>query len=154
MKKEYKSSLYIIIKNIIYGIFGGAFATFIASIWLELTYSIAIGGTLGLLIIYFAVFGDNIRLLIDDEKLRIYRFRKLKHEFDLNEVSFSARIKTTYDSAGSDSDCTLNVTKKDGETVSIDCSMLGARRFYRLLDDLEINNGAPTKLETKKKKEK
>ncbi len=151
MKKEYKSSLFIIIKNIVYGIVGGAFAGFIATIWLDPLYCILIGSGLGLLLIYFAVFGDNIKLVIEDDKLYVYRFSKLKYEFNLEEVEINARIKTTYDSAGSDSDCTLNVVKETGETVRVDCSMLGVTRFYRLLEDLKITDNVPTKVVTKKK---
>ena len=151
MKKVYKSSLYIIIKNIVYGICGGGVAALIIHIWLELIPSIAIGTALGLFIIYLAVYSDNIKLVIDSEKLSIYRFSKLKHEFNLSEVSIGATVKTTYDGAGSDSDCYLIITKSENEVERIDCSMLGARRFYRMLDDLEINNGDPVKIKTKKK---
>ena len=151
MKKVYKSSLYIIIKNIIYGICGGGVIILIAHIWLDLTRAIALGSLIGIFIIYLAVFVDNIKLIIEDNKLSIYRFNKLKYEFNLEEVSIGASIKTTYDGAGSDSDCTLIITNSNGEVERIDCSMLGARRFYRMLDSLEINNGAPLKIKTKKK---
>jgi len=151
MKKVYKSSLYIIIKNIVYGICGGGVAALIIHIWLDLIPSIVVGTSIGLFIIYLAVYADNIKLIIENEKLSIYRFSKLKHEFNLSEVSISASIKTTYDGAGSDSDCYLTITKSENKVERIDCSMLGVRRFYRMLDDLDINNGEPVKIKTKKK---
>jgi hypothetical protein len=142
----FKSSAFIIVKNIIYGVFGGGVAALIASWFLDLTVAVAIGAVLGLLIIYFALFGDNIRVVVGDGEFSVFRGRKLKHSFKLNEVGFHASIRTK----NGDSDCTLTVEQADGTKTSIDCGMLGASRFNRLLDALGVADSEPIAVKTTK----
>lgn len=151
MTKEYKSSLFVIGKNVLYGVGGAFVAALVLSWFLNGTLAVILGILAGLAIIYFAVIGDNIRVVLDDETLSIYRLGKLKHSFKLDESSFHAKVVTTTDSTGSDSDCDLTVTGPDGEETRIDCSMLGYRRFMELLDDLGFNDGDPKAVPTLQK---
>ena len=140
----YKSSLFIIIKNIIYGIFGGGLAGLIASWFLELNISIIIGAVICFLICYFALVNDNIKLKIDGNDFYVYRLGKLKYHYKLDKVSLSAKIKTV----DGDSDCILIVTEEGGGQTHIDCSMLGYSRFDRLLDTLGVTDPEPVEVKT------
>ncbi len=141
--KIYKSSSFVIVKNCVYALFGGAAAALIASIWLDWQVAAAIGGGLCLLMLYFALFGDRISICIDGDSVRILRGQKVKQAFLLSQVELSAHIKTV----DSDSDCTLTARYPDNSTKSIDCTMLGRARFLRLLDDLGVTN-QPVKIPT------
>ena len=142
----YKSSLFIIAKNVFYGIFGGGFAGLVAS-WfsLDLIFSIPIGVLVGSFIIYSALIGDNIRVEIDGDTLSFYRLGKLKHQFQISRVGLHAKIRTS----DGDSDCNLTITDEEGKSTNIDCSMLGKSRFYKLLDSLKVFD-EPVELPTRK----
>lgn len=131
----YKSSLFVIIKNVIYGVAGGAVLALILSWFIDnLVIAIAIAAVVGLFVVYLALFGDNIKIVIDGDDLSFYKMGKLKHHFKISEVGFRAKIKTR----DGDSDCNLTVLSADGSETTIDCSMLGNSRFYKLLDSLDI----------------
>ena len=144
----FKSSLFVIVKNVAYALGGGAFAALIASIWLELIIAIIIGVAFALLMTYFAVFGDNFRVEVAGDIFTVYRRNKIKHQFDVTEVSLHARIKTV----DGDSDCKLTVTGCDGKSAHIDLSMLGQSRFYKLLDALGVLDAEPIEVKTTTKK--
>jgi|GEM_PF-889623 len=135
--KIYKSSLFIIVKNAVYGVLGGAVIAFFLNIFLLTYLAVIIGAVISLLIVYFAAIGDNIRVVIDGDTFTVYRRGKVKHSFNMCEVSLEARIKNR---AG---DCILMVTEQNGESTRIDCSMLGQNRFYRLLEDLKVVGSDP-----------
>ena len=143
--KTFKSSVLIIIGNVLYGIIGAAIVAVILSFFLVAGLSIAIGAIVGLVIIYFAVIGDNIKLTIDDETLKVYKGSRVKHSFERNSVAISAQIKTV----DGDSDCKLTVTNADGEETHVDCSMLGLSRFYKLLDELGVFKPEPIAVKTR-----
>lgn len=146
----YKSSVFIKIKNVIYAIFGGAALSFIASWFLSLEIAIAIGAVIFLAITYFALIRDNIRIIVDGDYFSVYRGKKERHRFNRTEVSISAKIKTT----NGDSDCTLTVEEPTGETTYIDCSMLGASRFEKLLESIGAAEPRTVEVITTKKGEK
>jgi len=141
--QTFKSSAFIIVKNVIYGIVGGAVAALIASWFLELTVAIIIGAVLGLLIIYFAVVGDNIEIVVESDHFFVRRRGKVKYAFKTDEVGIHAKIRTK----SGDSSCALVVTKSDGSQTAIDCSMLGASRFHKLLAALHVTD-APVEVKT------
>ena len=144
----FKSSLFIIIKNVIYGVLGGTFAAVILNVFIDLPWAIVCGILLGLLIIYVVIIRDNFKVVIEDDRFTVYRHNKVKYRFTLSEVSLNARIKTV----DGDSDCTLMVTEQDGKTTYIDLSMLGQSRFYRLLDALMITDSEPLEVKTTKRR--
>jgi hypothetical protein len=142
----FKSSIFILIKNVFYGVVGGAVAALIASYFLDLTIAIAIGVVLGLLIIFFTLFSDNIKVVVGEGDFTVFRRGKARYSFKLSEVGFHARIRTK----SGDSDCKLTVEEANGNKTYIDCSMLGASRFYRLLDALHVTDSEPTEIKTTK----
>ncbi len=64
-------------------------------------------------------------MVFTDDTASFYNLGRLKHEYKIDNVGYSARIKTT----DGDSDCTLTVIEADGEENYIDCSMMGKQRF-------------------------
>lgn len=151
--KRYKSSLFVIGKNVLYGVGGGFVAALVVSWFAGGFTAVLVGIVAGLAIIYFAVYGDNIEITLDDGVMTVTRFGKLLHTFTVDECSFNAKVRTTSDMTGGDSDCTLRITRADGGEVHLDCSMLGERRFMELLDDLGFNDTEPVALATTRKTE-
>lgn len=145
--KEFKSSNFIVLKNIVYGIFGGAFLALIAYWFLPFYIAAAIGCAAFLFMLYCALYGDRIRIVVEDDRFFIYRRKKLKHQFVRREVGLYAKIRTS----DGDSDCTLTVEEADGNKTYIDCSLLGASRFYKLLDALDVTDPEPVAVKTTKK---
>lgn len=148
--KEYKSSLFVIGKNIVYGVGGALVAMLVASWFLSDFLAVLLGLAAGAAIIYFAVIGDNIAVTLDDGTMTVRRLGKLLHTFEVGECSFHAKVVTTSDMTGGDSDCMLTVTDADGEETRLDCSMLGKSRFMELLDDLGFNDQPAVALATTK----
>lgn len=140
-------------KNVIFGILGGAVGALIANFFLDQNYAIAIGALLAFLIIFGTLFSNNIKLQVDGDFIRVYRFGKLKHQFNRNTCHFQIKIVTTTDSTGPDSDCTLTVVDESDNTTDVDCSMLGRRRFERFVDYIGIDDGEPEVLPVSNKKE-
>ena len=145
--KVYKSSLFVRIKNVIYGIFGGAILAWIANWFLRMELAIAIGVAAFLLIAYFALVGDNIKIIVEGDFFAVHKRGKEKYRFNYKEVGIHANIKTD----GTDSDCLLTIEEANGKQTQLDCSMLGRSRFYKLLDSLQVTDAQPMKVATTKK---
>jgi hypothetical protein len=139
--------MFVKIKHVVYGVFGGGLLALIASFFMRLEIAIAIGIAGFLLMAYSALIGDNIKIIVDDGWFSVFKGKKEKYRFNLNEVSIFASIKTT----DGDSDCMLTVEEAAGEKTFIDCSMLGRNRFYKLLDTLGVTEPNPVQVITKKK---
>lgn len=143
--KTFKSSVLIIVGNVLYGIIGSVVVAVLLSFFLMPWLSIVIGAIVGLVIVYFAVVGDNVKLTVDDETLTVYKGSRVKYNFDRSAVTMSAHIKNV----DGDSDCKLTVTNVTGEETHIDCSMLGLNRFYLLLDALGVFKPEPVAVKTR-----
>lgn len=148
----YKSSLFIIGKNIVYAVAGACVAAFILNIFVSEAVAVGIGALTGLAIAYLVIYQNIITVEVGDGIMTVSRFGKRQHEFELAGCSLRANIRTTSDSTGTDSDCTLTVIREDGDETHIDCTMMGADRFYELLEDLGLVNPDPVPLRTTKKK--
>ncbi|MDR1100762.1 MAG: hypothetical protein LBL34_00120 [Clostridiales bacterium] len=140
----YKCSILVIIKNVIYSLFGGVAAWLVASCFLEFNTAVMIGVGLCVIMLYFTLFGDRIKITVDDDILAVYRHGKIKHQFNLKEVGLHANVRTSQ----GDSDCMLTITESNGDETSVDCSLLGASRFYKLLHTLKVTDPAPVVVET------
>lgn len=151
--KQYKRSLFVMVKNVLYGIGGGFVAALVASWFVGGILAVIVGLAAGLAIIYFAVYSDNIVVTLDEGVMSVHRFGKLLHTFAIGECGFNAKVVTTSDMTGGDSDCTLHVTRADGSEVHLDCSMLGRSAFMELLDDLGFNDTEVVPLATTGKTE-
>ncbi|WP_428897698.1 hypothetical protein Dip518_001489 [Parelusimicrobium proximum] len=149
--KQYKPSMFVLGKNIVYALCGGFVAGLIAE-WLlpsflALLIAIAVAGAVA----YLTLYTNNISVNLDDKTISFFRFGKLIKQYPLEGTGFKAKITTTSDSAGTDADCDLTVIPAEGEEETIDCSMLGDDTFWELIKDLGLTDKAPQKIKTEKK---
>jgi len=135
----YKSSLLIILRNLICATFGSGLVTMLTILFLELHITIITGAAAFLYFLYLALAGNNITIIIRGNELSFYRQQKLEHRFNLNKVELYAKIRTI----NGGSNCCLIVSEGNCAQTSIDCSMLGAKTFYKLLYDLNMTEFEP-----------
>lgn len=152
--KEYKSSIFTLLKHVIYSIAGGGVLCIILMCFTRnplICYGIPL--LVALYLIYSTLHEDNIKITLDNDIMQVYRTKKLIHTFNLKKLVVETHVKTTIDTTGSDSDCTLTlINPETDERVMLDCSMLGLGTFERLKDDLNIvNEPEPIKVVTKVK---
>lgn len=151
--KVFTGSIFTLIKHVLYSIAGAVFLFFILFYFLKnplIVYGVP--SLIGIYLIYSTLVSDNIKIIIKDEGfMEVYSGGKLKHSFCLANVEFESYIKTTVDSAGSDSDCRLTVIdKQSGNRETIDCSMLGPDKYCLLLEALGVGRSEePVKVVTK-----
>ena len=144
MKNVYKTRIYRVLVNLVFGAAAALFVAFIASIWLK--------GFVWFLLISIGVFAAYIWLVIidnmivietEDNVLTVKRGKKI----DTYSISATAiRAKTV--SSGGDTECSLYLTRPGEDEVLIDCELIGITQFIKLLDDLGINRDSVTKLST------
>ena len=147
-RREYGASWLVIGKNVLYGVGGGFLAALVASWFVSFLLAVALGLVAGAAIIYFAVFADNITVVVDDETISVLRFGQSLHSFPREGHSFQARVVTTTGDGLPDSECWLTVVDPGGNETRIDCGMLGRGRFLALLDDLGLNDPEPIAVPT------
>ena len=149
--KEYKSSVFTLLKHVVYSVAAGFVLCIIIMCFSNnpfICYGISFLVTLYLL--YSTLHDDNIKITLDNDIMQVYRFRKLLHTFKLKKLVVKTYVKTTIDSSGSDSDCTLIIINPEtDEQVTLDCSMLGLDNFEKLKADLNVvNESEPVKVIT------
>ena len=131
----YKSSLLIILRNLICATFGSGIVILLLSLSLELNAAIIIGFVVLTYFLYLALTSNNITIIIKGDELSFYRQQKLEQRFNLNKVELYAKVRTINGS----SDCYLIVSEGTCRQTCIDCSTLGAKTFYKLLYALNMN---------------
>ena len=135
-------------KNVLFAVCAGFVLAIIANFFLSPTISKGLGALAFLGGTYFAVVLDNIRVVIDGDKLTFYRGKKETHSFTISECSFHSLIRSTT----GDSSCDLTIkTHENDYGTTIDCSMLGRGRYLQLLDALGFNDQEPVNISTTKR---
>lgn len=146
--KEFKSNPLVILKNVLFAVCTGFVLAIIANFFLSPTISKGLGALAFLGGTYFAVVLDNIRVVIDGDRLTFYRGKKETHSFTISECSFHSLIRSTT----GDSSCDLTIkTHENDYGTTIDCSMLGRGRYLQLLDALGFNDQEPVNISTTKR---
>ena len=146
--KEFKSNPLVILKNVLFAVCAGFVLAIIANFLLSPTISKGLGALAFLGGTYFAVVLDNIRVVIDGDRLTFYRGKKETHSFTISECSFHSLIRSTT----GDSSCDLTIkTHENDYGTTIDCSMLGRGRYLQLLDALGFNDQEPVNISTTKR---
>jgi len=144
MNNVYKTRVYRVLLNLVFGIAAALLIAFIASIWLK--------GIVWFLLIFFAVFAAYIWLVIidniivietDGDTLTVKKGKKIE-TYPIATTSVRARTVTS----SGDTECSLYLTRQGEEEVLVDCELIGIRQFEKLLTDLGIDMGSVTKLET------
>ena len=144
MKNVYKTRIYRVLVNLVFGAAAALFVAFIASIWLK--------GFVWFLLISIGVFAAYIWLVIidnmivietEDNVLTVKRGKKID-TYPIDTTAIRAKTVTS----GGDTECTLYLTPYGGQEVTVDCELIGISQFESLLDDLGINRDSVTKLST------
>ena len=135
----YKSSLLIIIRNLICAVFGSGIVILLLSLPLELNTAIIIGFVVLIYFLYLALISNNITIIISGDELSFYKQQKLEHSFNLNKVELYAKIRMINGGC----DCYLIVSEGSCKQTCINCSMLGTETFYKLLYDLNMTEFEP-----------
>lgn len=145
--KIYKTKVYRVVLNFIYGVFAAGVAFFIADYFLNRMYSVLIAVGIFLSYLWLVVLDNVITITIDDRYMTVKEGRKEKR-FEIAKCSFHAKMVTS----SGDTSCTLDVTDENGELHYIDCELIGAGQFEMILEDLGvIGDKAPVnKVVTKK----
>ena len=139
--KIYKSSLFKILKRMIFSIFVGFASLIILAFFIEndfVLYTIACLITLYLM--YLVLIPGNITIEItDDGYLTIKNLSSVKKSYCLDDKEFTSYMELSHDNLISDNYCKLNIIdKKSNDEVSVDCTMLGIPAFSELIRDLKI----------------
>jgi len=144
MKNVYKTRIYRVLVNLVFGAAAALFVALIASIWLK--------GFVWFLLISIGVFAAYIWLVIidnmivietEDNVLTVKRGKKID-TYPIDTTAIRAKTVTS----GGDTECTLYLTPYGGQEVTVDCELIGISQFESLLDDLGINRDSVTKLST------
>lgn len=139
--KIFKSNVWTKLKHVGYSVCIGAFVSILVRLITEnslIIYSVSIASCMFML--YTTLIGERIKVILDDNTMKVFVANKLKHKYNLNEVTFDSYIKNITDSTGSSSDCTLTIiNNKTNEKEFLNCSMLGVHTYYKLIEALKIN---------------
>ena len=129
----FKQSKWVLFKDILSS-FAGAFVIgIIANIFIDdMRYVVLIACIFLLLLLYMAIFSDNISFEFANGKMSYFKKNKLKETFILKECSFRYQSKSGRNTADS---IMLYVTKNDSDQETfIDCTPLGHSQFYKMFD--------------------
>lgn len=142
--KEYKASIFYVVRDFIAGVLGIAFVYWLCLSFLENPLAIY-GITLALAFAYFylVLLGSRIYIRVDQNELYIKQSKK-EYRFYLDQVEVSAK-------STNQGELDLYIQHAEG-TLDVDCSFLGYAKFEDLLETLGVigDKQKAIKLETKK----
>ena len=137
--KRYKPSYFKLISGIISAFFGVVVCFWIASIFLDVTVSAAIGILVGVCVIFVVVSEFRQFVEINNGSILFKHGRKIS-VFEIEKCKFSAYTDNNSQ--------TIYVYDENGIKHDMDCSGIGYSSFYELINDLNIigDNSPITKL--------
>ena len=150
MIHTYKARIYRILVNIAMGLAVAAVISAVAGFFISsniiraLIFIAVLAGYVWLVII-----GNLITIEVDEKTLTVKKGKKTD-VYDLATTVVRAElVTTTYgrSRAGSDTSCTLYLTRQGEQEVSVDCELIGVSQFNELLGNLGITGDTVTKLE-------
>ena len=151
MTHTYKARIYRVLVNVAMGLAVAVVASlivgfFIPSIIVQALIFIAVlAGDIWLVVI------DNMITIEVDEKTLTVKRGKKTDVYDIATTAVRAEtVTSTYgrSAAGSDTSCTLYLTRQGEQEVSVDCELIGISHFNELLGHLGITEDTVTKVET------
>jgi len=147
--KVYKRSAWTLIKGLISAPFAGFVAAIIVSFFANGIYPIIAGAVIFILVCISSIFSENVRFELNDTELRHFRGRKLKGTYKFDRIVVGYHSRSQRGLLG-DNDIQLIIrTAETGRETQLDCSPLGAKRFYEMfaiLEDKCLNE--PERLQT------
>jgi hypothetical protein len=135
--KEYRRSFFSLIKGIIIAPFGGLVAAIILHFFLSAFISYITGGAITAILLYMAIFSENIRFELDgDGTFRYFKKGALRNTFNLSEYRIGYYAKTESGVFGNN-DIQLKLLNTEGEETDIEATSLGTSRFYSMFAEME-----------------
>ena len=150
---EFKRGIWSLLKSLLVAVAAPVALFFVVSIFTEKSWLLyGIPSIAFVFLVYCAIFSENIRFIIEGNRLEYYKRSKLE-TYDLNLYDVGYRAKTT---DGDPDHIYLYLTKKGEEdSISIDCTPLGLSKFYKMYELLETSSEKKVhKVQTKKKGDK
>lgn len=144
MKNVYKTRLYRVLLNLVFGVAAALVLAFIASIWLKeivwlvLIFVAALAGYIWLVII------DNMIIIETEGNILTVKKGKKIDTYPLDTTAVRAKTVTS----SGDTECSLYLTRQGEQEVFVDCELIGVTQFMELLGDLGITGDSVTKLDT------
>lgn len=144
MKNVYKTRLYRVLLNLVFGVAAALVLAFIASIWLKeivwlvLIFVAALAGYIWLVII------DNMIIIETEGNILTVKKGKKIDTYPLDTTVVRAKTVTS----SGDTECSLYLTRQGEQEVFVDCELIGVTQFMELLGDLGITGDSVTKLDT------
>ena len=147
---EFKRGIWSFIKSLTIAVVTPVFVFFITGLFTEnIWIATGVAALIFIFLIYMTIFSENIKFVVDGEKLEYYKRKRLE-TYNLKECVVGYRAKTTNGSA--DHLYLEILNKKTKESKDIDCTALGLNKFYKMYDLIEAASAnKATKMETKKK---
>lgn len=147
MQKVYKSRIYRILVNLVFGIAAAGVSFLIASIWLDVIWCAAIGIGILLLYLWLVILDNLITITVDGKYMTVQKGHKVQ-SFEIARCSFYAKMVTS----SGDTGCTLQITDENGKEEYVDCELIGVEQFKQLLEDIGVTGQGREvqKLQTKK----
>jgi len=144
MKNTYKTRLYRVLLNLVFGAAAALFVAFIASIWLKSAlWFVLIFAAFLALYIRTVIIGNMIVIETDGAALTVKQGKKVD-TYPLDTTSIRAKTVTS----GGETACTLYLTRQGENETEVNCELIGIAQFEKLLGDLGINGDPVTKLDT------
>ena len=144
MKNTYKTRVYRVLLNLVFGTAAALFIAFIASIWLKSTlWFVLIFAAFLALYIRTVIIGNMIVVETDGSNLTVKKGKKVD-TYRLDATSIRAKTVTTDGETG----CTLYLTRQGENETTVNCELIGIAQFEKLLSDLGIDGDPVTKLDT------
>ncbi|WP_428771493.1 hypothetical protein V1L52_05685 [Treponema sp. HNW] len=142
----YKTKVYRILLNCIYGFFAAAIIAFIVSRFSSAVFVGWLIFFLALAVYFKVIIVDNIMTVTLDEKTLTVKKGKKTDVFPLDKVSFRAKIV----SSRGENACTLYAVDSEGKETKINCELIGIAQFEDMLEKLGVtgDKSPATKLDT------
>ena len=144
MKNTYKTRVYRVLLNLVFGTAAALFIAFIASIWLKSTlWFVLIFAAFLALYIRTVIIGNMIVVETDGSTLTVKKGKKVD-TYRLDATSIRAKTVTS----NGETECTLYLTRQGENETTVNCELIGIAQFEKLLSDLGIDGDPVTKLDT------
>lgn len=145
MKNIYKTRLYRVLLNVVFGLAAALLVGFIASIWLHvLILQVLICAVFFAFYVWTVIIGNMIVIETDGTTLTVKKGKKIT-EYPLETTAIRAKTVTS----SGDTECTLYLTRQGENEEIVDCELIGIGQFEQLLSDLGVGGAdSVTKLTT------
>ena len=134
MKNVYKTRLYRVLLNVVFGLAAALLVGFIASIWLHvLVLQVLICAAVFAFYVWTVIIGNMIVIETDGTTLTVKKGKKTT-EYPLETTAIRAKTVTS----SGDTECTLYLTRQGENEEIVDCELIGIGQFEQLLSDLGV----------------